>query len=298
MDINQLRYFLEVCRFGNISQASKHLYMSQQGVSRSLIKLEHELNTTLFVRHAGGLSLTETGTMLKEEAEIIIKRADYITDYCAKHNKKANHISISCSSGIIARLPSSAQQLLFHQSSNDFLIDLVETNTTECENQILDETVNLGIIWGDCDPEKFNSQRLIDLHQVIIVNNSSPLFNLEQVSIRDLHGYPSIVPPPKTRHGRLIRNAFSKAGLELRIVFECGRSREVIEMVEKNPGVLGYILTDDIKYVDKKKCSIISLTDFDMPTPICFVTKKEHSLTLSEKLFRKLLVDHCRVLSF
>lgn len=48
MDIQQLIYFTTVAKTGNYSAASRQLYISQPALSKSIKKLESELNTHLF----------------------------------------------------------------------------------------------------------------------------------------------------------------------------------------------------------------------------------------------------------
>lgn len=294
MDISQLRYFLEICRCGSISQAANHLYMSQQGVSRSLIRLEAELNTSLFIRQKGGILLTETGEMLRKEAGEIVKRADYIQEYCANHSK-GEVLTVVCSSSIITDLPPKAQRLLFQQSDETVPIKLLETNTSDCEERLSNGTADVGILWGECDSERFDSLELIERFQMVVVNSASSLATLSHVSPKELHGWPSIVPHPETRHGRVIRQAFLQEGAELNVVFNCGRVRDVIELVEKNPDLAGYIMDDDTKYVDGKTCKVIPfhVTGAPLPIPVCFVTPKGHQLTMGERYFRRLLADYC-----
>ena len=50
MELRQLRYFLEVCQYGSILQASRHIFLSQQALSRAIASLEQELGLTLFLR--------------------------------------------------------------------------------------------------------------------------------------------------------------------------------------------------------------------------------------------------------
>lgn len=56
--------FYTVAKTGNISQASKELFISQPAISKSIKKLEQTLDTTLFIRNSRGVTLTEEGKLL------------------------------------------------------------------------------------------------------------------------------------------------------------------------------------------------------------------------------------------
>ena len=53
-----------VAEKGNISQAAKELYISQPAISKSISKLETNLNTILFKRNSRGVTLTADGELL------------------------------------------------------------------------------------------------------------------------------------------------------------------------------------------------------------------------------------------
>lgn len=61
--------FYMVVKKGNISAASKELFISQPAVSKSVTKLENNLNTKLLNRGSRGVSLTREGKILYERLE-------------------------------------------------------------------------------------------------------------------------------------------------------------------------------------------------------------------------------------
>lgn len=58
------RVFYEVASAGNISRAAKKLNISQPAISKSLAKLEKELDSRLFTRTSRGVQLTAAGDVL------------------------------------------------------------------------------------------------------------------------------------------------------------------------------------------------------------------------------------------
>ena len=56
--------FYITARCGNISRASRELFISQPAVSRSIRRLEENLQTVLFRRNSRGVTLTEDGRLL------------------------------------------------------------------------------------------------------------------------------------------------------------------------------------------------------------------------------------------
>lgn len=71
MEQNLSLYYIfnMVAQKGNISLAAKELFISQPAISKSIQKLETNLNTTLFKRTSRGVSLTQDGELLYKHTQ-------------------------------------------------------------------------------------------------------------------------------------------------------------------------------------------------------------------------------------
>jgi DNA-binding transcriptional LysR family regulator len=78
MDTNLSLYhiFHIVAQKENISQAAKDLYISQPAISKSISKLEKNLDTNLFIRGSRGVTLTEEGKALYEHTSTAFQALD------------------------------------------------------------------------------------------------------------------------------------------------------------------------------------------------------------------------------
>lgn len=63
-NLSQYKIFYEVAKAGNISKAAKELFISQPAISKSISKLEDNLEISLFTRNSRGVQLTEEGKLL------------------------------------------------------------------------------------------------------------------------------------------------------------------------------------------------------------------------------------------
>ena len=68
-DEKQIRYFLKLYETGSMHKAAETLYISQQGLSKSIQELEKDLRVKLFYRQASGVVPTEAGSYFYEEAK-------------------------------------------------------------------------------------------------------------------------------------------------------------------------------------------------------------------------------------
>ena len=72
MNINELKYFIKVADQGSLSRAANELYISYQGLSKSIKNLETELDCPLFEKLGSGYKLTEYGDELYPAAKRIV----------------------------------------------------------------------------------------------------------------------------------------------------------------------------------------------------------------------------------
>ena len=61
MNINQLKYILEIAACVSMREASTKLFISQPALSASVRELEEELGILIFERTNKGISLTDAG---------------------------------------------------------------------------------------------------------------------------------------------------------------------------------------------------------------------------------------------
>ncbi|MDJ0922574.1 MAG: LysR family transcriptional regulator [Henriciella sp.] len=76
MDLRALNQFLEASQKGSFVAAAKSCGVSQSAISKSIERLERELDVPLFVRGRGGAKLTVYGQALVQRAALMLEEAD------------------------------------------------------------------------------------------------------------------------------------------------------------------------------------------------------------------------------
>ena len=87
VDLRQLRYFKAIADARSFVRGADHLHVAQSALSRSIAKLEEQLGRLLFIRHSGGISLTDSGVLLYQHAEHVLKGMQRLTDEMAADNQ-------------------------------------------------------------------------------------------------------------------------------------------------------------------------------------------------------------------
>ena len=78
MDLNHLRSFVTIAKFGHLTRAAEALHLSQPALSGHVKALEEELGVTLFERTSSGMTVTPAGQRLLVEAEEIIGAVQHL----------------------------------------------------------------------------------------------------------------------------------------------------------------------------------------------------------------------------
>ncbi|NBT51402.1 MAG: LysR family transcriptional regulator, partial [Marivivens sp.] len=77
--LRQIEYFVAVGEAGSIARASERINVSSPSISAAITQLEAEFGLPLFVRqHAQGLSLTQAGRQMMDQARIVLREAGLI----------------------------------------------------------------------------------------------------------------------------------------------------------------------------------------------------------------------------
>ncbi|WP_030669519.1 LysR family transcriptional regulator [Streptomyces sp. NRRL B-1347] len=78
MELRTLRYFVAVAEELHFGRAAVRLHMSQPPLSRAIRQLEAEFGAALFERSSAGVRLTGAGSVLLDEARVLLDRADRV----------------------------------------------------------------------------------------------------------------------------------------------------------------------------------------------------------------------------
>jgi DNA-binding transcriptional LysR family regulator len=84
VELRQLEHFLAVVEEGSFTRAAARLFMVQSSLSASLLALERELGTGLFIRGRRGAEVTDAGRALLEPARAALAAADRARDAVAQ----------------------------------------------------------------------------------------------------------------------------------------------------------------------------------------------------------------------
>ena len=282
VNLNLYKVFYDVAKYGSFSKTAEFTYTTQSAISKSIKKLENDLDTQLFYRNASGIELTEKGRELLFyiekaygnllTAERMIKETDTLQrgklniglpSYIASffffdeiinfHNKYPN-IEITLMSGTTRQLLD-----LLDNHQLDFIIDTAPIRTNNMDLSIIKlSTIQYAFI---CKKEEYTKYNHIKL-------------------AKDLENVPLVLPVPGTSNRKALDEYFIKGGVLPKNIINIHTSEVILNAVDNGLGV-GYIISNLIKNDDRFKMLKIN----DLPTTDIDLVFNKKFLTTAPKKF-------------
>ncbi|MGN1182557.1 MAG: LysR family transcriptional regulator [Faecalibacillus sp.] len=127
IEINQLEQLVCIAENGTISKASKELLISQPALSRSMQRLEFDLNVQLFDHYKNKVVLNKNGELAVEHAKKILNDLSKMVDDVQAFDKSFQTLSIaSCTPAPIWDIEPIIQELYTHIHIQTDIVDQKE----------------------------------------------------------------------------------------------------------------------------------------------------------------------------
>ena len=233
MDTRYLRFFVQIGKSGSLTRAAKELFISQQGLSAAIIRLEAELNCKLFFRTRKGIALTAEGEFFLPRAERIL----HIIEECNRHFSVAGNRSplrLVCAYGVIGAL---RDNVLGDFQEEGVPLEVSECPDAECEKRLCDGDADVGLMTGPLDAELFETGFLFGHGVVLIMHESHRLAELAEIAAEHLRGESIVSLNRNFRMHRRLVDRCREQGFEPRIVHHAGEIASVHKLVARNRGV-------------------------------------------------------------
>lgn len=279
MDIHQMEYFIAVCDYGGFTPAAEALFLTPQAMSKSIRKLEEELDAPLFTREKKGLSLTPFGEKALEEFRSLVN--DYRTvkqrlGQIAVQEK--GNIRLACAFGVPNALPLEAlrEELL----PKGITLDIMELPDLLIEDMVRQEIADLGLSIGlPQSPELYQYTFLRGYRLCAVVNARHPLARRARISVRDLAGEKVITKSPYFNAFHILEEEAARQGITLTYALQSPDELRYLRLLENNEGIgIGVTFMDDPTLRVSPNTVVLPFVE-DMPWEVYLLTRKGHYLS-------------------
>src|ERR1700693_3161115 len=142
-----LQTFLTVAEAGQISEAARRLHLSQPAVTGHIRRLEANLETTLFIRSARGVTLTPLGARLRERLHHVFTELEQVLGELDLSREVTGIVTLAAST-TLARYFVPRIFLRFHQYHPAAALNLIMGNTEQVLDHLREHRVGLGLVEG------------------------------------------------------------------------------------------------------------------------------------------------------
>lgn len=186
MELRQIQYFVQLYKDRNITKASQALFISQQGLSKSISNLETELNLRLFHRSSLGVTPTDYADKLYPSFQKLLLfyhnlnlEIKEIQDSDTLHIAAYNGFSLACEKNKFS------EYLSIHPQASTMYTEYNHPSLISClENHLADIAYMLAPI-----PDIFQSHLFISKEPLYaVLSKQHPLSAKETFCIQDLYG--------------------------------------------------------------------------------------------------------------
>ncbi|HOY76813.1 MAG TPA: LysR family transcriptional regulator [Hyphomonadaceae bacterium] len=258
MELRQLRQFVVLAERLSFRRAAEQLNIAQPPLSVSIAKLEAELNSKLFERHAHGVSLTPAGEAALPFAREALARSDEMREavgavVTGKHGQLRVGFVSSASYNLVPRIVAR-----FRDAYPGVHLILEEARGMECIERVEAGALDVGIVRTPL-PETA-SLRLAPIETselMIAMPHNHRLSNAISVRLEDL-AEESFIQYDRSAPGMrsIVLMSCQAAGYSPRVTHTAAQVHTVLSLVRTG---LGVALVPGIAELEEQ-CSVVPLT--------------------------------------
>lgn len=272
INIKELESFLCIVESGSITKAATNMYISPQGLSSLVKKIEKELDVTLLERSANGVVLNAYGKLLLDKAKIILNTYEELQNEI-NNLKRLEHgmIRMVSAYGVLRRL---TPDFIFEfmKQNPEIHLDYMEFPDNYIDEMVFEEKADIGFAIGPVDNEKFESNFLYEEEVMLLVRTDDELASYDKISIKDIKGRKFIIESNMFKLHAIFINKCKKYGFEPDIIFGTSGYSLCHKLCSEGKGIS---LTLKSNYVDMKNTGLVTIPfEEDFRWQIYMIIKK------------------------
>ena len=285
MEIQQLYYYMELCKQKNFTEAGYACNMTQGALSKQIRKLENELGITLIRRNTRKFELSKEG-------EIFLSYAKKMTgtyEEMLKNVQKNQEIKIGCMP-VLAPYHFARLVADFRKEYPDIKLVIDERIASEIQEN--SDRYDFLILRENMmeDQKKFRFSPLYDDKLCAVLYEKHPLYGRDRLQLKELKDDVFIFPERGSGSYEVFYKSCEKAGFEPKIAFEFPQANTIMSFVSEGVGVT---ITFSTVYREAKCAGVkmIPLED-ELHSVISLFYRKKKPLDDARKQFLNYVREH------
>lgn len=253
MNIQQMQYYREVCRWQNITRAAQELHMAQPTLSLVMRNIERETGLNLF-RHVGrNIQMTADGETLYHQVGNMLRQIDRfeagIQTLAQRHSKL--QLAVPSQIGTLL-LPLLLGE--FHCQHPAIQLEITEPAGLEALEMVEKEEVDLAILHDGDSRQGLTFQRLIHWPICLCLRTDHPLAKKKYVTLNQASSLPLVMLGRNFIVTRRVLEEFQNQQLQPNILHFSTHLSTVWNLVKQN--IAAGIMTGNAILPDSNLCAI------------------------------------------
>ena len=271
MNIRDLDFFIKVYECRSISIASEKLFISAQGLSNVISRLEQELGCSLFNRDRAGSVPTVCGEAFYKYA--VKTKSEYermITEIEHLSRAEKGVIRIGYSFGVMSGLTMNITQE-FQNNYPEYELDFAEMPDKIVEELVLSEELDIGFA-AYVDKDKFEYDLMNESEILFVPIKDSRFYERESVSVREIADEPLTLRNRNFATSRIMMHEFEKYGADPEIMLNTGGILRSLKL--RKDGMANTVIIDSVAaQIESDELRTIPFTE-ELKWPLYIITKK------------------------
>ncbi|MBU8878872.1 LysR family transcriptional regulator [Bacillus sp. FJAT-29790] len=200
MNLQQLKYVLEVVSKGSMNEAAKSLFISQPSLSNAIKELEKEIKITLFIRTNRGVTITNEGAEFLGYSRQVLQQFNMLEEKYISEKTAKQHFCISTQHYTFAA--NAFVELVKEFGTSEYEFILRESKTYEIIEDVKNLRSELGIIYLS-NYNKYVLLKLLRERNItfsvlftakpyVFISKRHPLSDKESINLDELDDYPCL----------------------------------------------------------------------------------------------------------
>lgn len=239
----RLKVFHTVAKRLSFTKAAADLFITQPAVTKHIQELEQHYKVQLFERQGNQIKLTKQGRVMLQYAEqllTIYRKMEFDLNSFSDSHKGILQLGASTTISQYV-IPSALAE--FHRKYKDVNIKLLNGNTEQIEQALLNNDIDLGIIEGKSKNKGIKYTAYLKDEIVLVSNINNPLTKQSSVTIEELKNIRLLVREAGSGTLDVLAHALKPFGLnfsQLTIEMELG-STEAIKTYLRNSNCMAFL---------------------------------------------------------
>lgn len=242
MELKQLNYFLSVAEAGSFTRAAACLGIAQPALSRHVRRLESEFGMPLFLRDGRGVTLTEAGKRLVEDAADILRQVDLA-------KSRIEELKLAPEGSVSVGMPATIAKLMIVPVVSEFQrrfpkakISILEGLSTYLKEFLITGRIDIAILYDIRSSKAFDTY-LMHEEELSLICGPSPNVDARSVALDEFCAFPLILSAHPNAIRMRVEQELAKLGRTPNVILEVNAIAPILELVSAGCG--GTVLTSN-----------------------------------------------------